>query len=137
MANYTVTPENVCQTVAVLKTQFQHFDKKLDGMCVQVNTIYDSMPEMIRKVNAHHKTFREDQVLIKKIDPIEKDVAELKKQNPANDDGDERRQSAWGRMQWWKKFSIISGIIVVLLRPEIKEVVQAIAQPFKTYLGIE
>ena len=132
--NNTVTQENVCQHVAVLRTEFKNFNKKMNDVSFKVNHIYDSMPETVRKVNKHHETYAGDQIKIAKIEPIEQRVMVLEKQNPANDNGEERRKGTWRRMVWWKKLSIIGAIIAVLFRPEIRDIIIII---FKTYFNIE
>ena len=72
MANNTVTPENVCQKVAVLNEKFEGFADKQDTLIHDVGKVLDLFPETYRKANKHHETYANDQVLIKKIEPIEK-----------------------------------------------------------------
>ena len=134
MANNEVTPDNVCQNVAVLRSNHKVFVEKLDKVDFKVDKILDSWDKTVRIATEHHKTFREDQIKIAKIDPMCEEIIELKKNNPTNDKGEERREGTFKRMPWWQKVSIIVGMVALLFRPEIQDIVQAIV---KSYLGIE
>ena len=134
MANNEVTPANVCQNVAVLRSEFKGFSEKQDDLIFKVDRVLDEFPETRRKANKHHETYADDQVKIAKIDPICEEIIELKKNNPANDKGEERREGTFKRMPWWQKLSIIVGMVALLFRPEIQDIVQSIV---KAYLGIE
>jgi len=132
--NVTVTPDNVCQHVAVLKNQFANFNTKIDDIGFKVNHVYENMPEVLRKVNKHHEVFPSDQIKIAKIEPMCEEIIELKKINPANDNGDERREGRFKRMPWWQKLSVVIGAVAILFRPEIQDIVSFIV---KSYLGIK
>jgi len=60
-------------------------------------------------------------------------LAEIEK-TVALDSGEERRKTWLSRQPTWKKVSAVGGIIVLLLRPEIKELLEL---AFKWYFNIE
>jgi len=132
--NITVTPGNVCQHVAVMKNELKSSYEKIDKIDFKVDKILDSWDITVRRVDKHHETYYVDQLKIAKIDPIEKELHELKKQHPASDNGDERRAGRFKRMPWWQKLAIVTGMLAFLFRPEIKDIIQIL---IKGYLGIE
>ena len=132
--NITVTPENVCQHVAVMRTNLESYGKKIDSVDFKVDKILDSWDITVRRANKHHEVFYADQLKIAKIDPIERDLNELKKHHPINDNGEERREGRFKHMPWWQKLSVVIGAVAILFRPEIQDIVSFIV---KSYLGIE
>ena len=119
MANNTVTPENVCQNVAVLNEKFEGFAEKQDNLIFKVDRVLEETVPAVRRANKHHETYATDQLEIAKIEPMEKKVEELEKKHPGNDKGGERR-GWWKRMSTRNRWLFVMGVFTFIVSNNFK-----------------